>query len=284
MKKYSCILFCLLFLCSAALAYSQQSESIKVLSFNIRYNNPQDGENAWPLRKEQVVSVIRFHGADIIGLQEAQADQLQYLERELSEYGWTGTGRLDGGEGEEFCAVFFRKSLFELEKSYTFWLSKTPEVKVSKSWDSSLPRVCTVVLLKFKGSNDTLAVLNTHFDHRGVEARRESANLIVKEAEKLHDLPLVLTGDFNCRKGSEPINILEKSLAEASSSSHFPSHGPAWTYHGFNGFSVDNSLIDFIFVNEKVSVIRHGILADNIDGRYPSDHLPVLVEILLKKR
>lgn len=256
-----------------------QDDSINVMSFNIRYNNPDDGADAWPLRRNQLVSVILFHQADVIGMQEAQADQLQFLEEALPDFGWCGEGRLAGGAGEEFCAIFFRKDKFQLLESQTFWLSETPEVKVSKSWDSSLPRIMTIALLKEQESGRTIAFLNTHFDHRGEVARRESADIIVDKVNQLSSFPLILTGDFNCELTSIPLKNLEKVLDEAARVSLIPGHGPKWTFHGFQGNNGEKTLIDFILVNNKVKVLRHANLTDNINGRFPSDHLPVLVEI-----
>lgn len=276
-----------LILLLVAILYSHQllaqEESIKVMSFNIRYNNPDDGPNAWPLRKEQVVSVIRFHDVDLLGLQEAQTDQLEFLERELPEYGWCGQGRLAGGDGEEFCSIFYKKDKFELRKTITFWLSETPEVKVSKSWDSSLPRICTLALLKKKSDGRNFVFFNTHFDHRGIIAREESARLIINRMKEYGDYPLILSGDFNCGKTSKPITLLKQSLSETSSASKTPSYGPRWTFHGFRGLAGAAEIIDYIFVNSGFSVVRHGNLVDNIDGKFPSDHLPVLAELLISE-
>ena len=283
MKK-SLIVFFLMMITGFFCNLQAQETGIKVMSFNIRYNNPDDGENAWPQRKDQVVSVVRFHHAAIIGFQEVQADQLSYLEKALPEYRWCGVGRLAGGRGEEYCAIFYLADRYELLESETFWLSETPEVKVSKSWDSSLPRICTIAILKHKISGEKLVMMNTHFDHRGELARKESARLIAARAKDYKDYPLVLTGDFNCEIDSEPLAILGSELKEASAVSRLTSHGPRWSFHGFKGYQPGNKLIDFIFVNENLEILRHGLLVDNLNGHYPSDHLPVLVEILFKKR
>lgn len=157
--------------------------SISVMSYNIRYNNPADGINNWDNRRSLVVSTIRFHEADIIGLQEAMRNQLDNLSDDMPEYAWFGVCRNDGTMDPkpdgEFSAILYRKDRFELLEGNTFWLSEHPDVVGVKGWDAALPRIVTWVKLKDKQSK-TGYFFNTHFDHMGESARVESAKLLLQ--------------------------------------------------------------------------------------------------------
>lgn len=254
----------------------------RVMSFNIRYNTPNDGENAWPHRKDMAASVIRFHDADFAGLQEALLGQIEDLEDRLPGYEWIGVGRDDGQDEGEFTPIFYRVDRFELEDHDTFWLSETPDVPGSKSWDTAITRIATWGIFRDLRTNERFLLLNTHFDHIGTEARTESARLIVERLAEF-DLPTIVTGDFNTTPETEPYRMLTDAhigLRDAFSVSQFPHHGPATTWNGFEEIT-PNRRIDFIFVDDDVHVIRHGILSETMDGRFPSDHLPVLAEVRL---
>ena len=175
MKKYFILLIqCLIF---SSFSYSQKSKPINAMSFNIRYDNPEDGAQNWHHRKENVVRMLNFYDLDIIGMQEVLVSQLNYLKDNLKDYQAIGVGREDGKEKGEFAPVFFRKDRFKELKSGTFWLSETPE-KVSKGWDAALERIATWIVLKDKTTGKDFIFMNTHFDHRGKQARIESAKLL----------------------------------------------------------------------------------------------------------
>jgi endonuclease/exonuclease/phosphatase family metal-dependent hydrolase len=150
---------------------------LRVMTFNIRYDEPRDKENAWPNRKELVASMIRFHHADLVGLQEALKRQLDDLEKLLPEYAWVGVGRGDGKTEGEYSAILYRKIRFTYLASSTFWLSETPDV-ASMGWDAAYPRIVTWVKLKDNRTSKTFFHFNTHFDNRGVLAREESSKLL----------------------------------------------------------------------------------------------------------
>ena len=263
---------------------------LRVMSFNIRFANPQDGVDYWPNRKEMVASMIRYHEADIVGLQEAMRSQLDDLTALLPGYAWYGLGRTDGSVApepdNEFSAILYRKSRFEVLDSATFWLSETPEKVGSKGWDAALPRICSWVKLKDAVSGKEFYHFNTHFDHRGEQARAESARLLLKKIRgKVDSRPAILTGDFNCVPTDEPYRILTEKgsgLADAMFLSKMPHHGPLSTWSGFQFPGLPGRRIDYIFVNDKVMVQRHAILSDSWSGRFPSDHLPVLAEVELE--
>lgn len=277
------IAFCLM------LATAATAQSMNVLSFNLRFPNPDDGANYWPHRKEMVASVIRFHQADIVGVQEAFRAQLDELEGMLPAFDWFGHCRTDGSlapvPDNEFSAILYRRDRFERLDGRTFWLSPTPDSVGSVGWDAALPRVATWVKLRDRRSQQVFMVFNTHFDHRGAVAREESAKLLLEQIRQIADtLPVVLTGDFNCYPDSPPYQVLtaeDAGLADALHISQQPHHGPMATWT--DGFKTAGAggRIDFIFVGPGIRVHRHAALSESWSGRLPSDHLPVFAELSL---
>jgi len=262
------------------------------MTFNIRYDEPRDKENAWPNRKELVASMIRFHQADLVGVQEALERQMGDLEKLLPDYAWVGVGRDDGKTGGEFSAIMYRKARFSRFESSTFWLSETPGVP-SKGWDAAYPRVVTWVKIKDTTTGKLLFHFNTHFDHRGVHAREESARLLLKRISAIAgQLPVVVTGDFNFNESSIGYQILtgktlekeigsQSSLRDARYLSQHGHHGPTSTFNEFKAL-IPEMKIDYVLVKGTVRVLQHGALSDTWNGRYPSDHLPVLAEIVIE--
>jgi len=266
------------------------TDALRVMSFNLRYNNPGDGDDAWPHRKEIVASMIRFHQADLIGVQEALVGMLDELEMLLPGYARLGVGRADGKDGGEFSAILYRKDRFEVIRQATFWLSDTPDVVASVGWDASMERIATWGLFRDRETGRSFYLFNTHFDHKGEEARRESARLLLRQIDALAgDAPVLVTGDFNTPPDSEPYRVLttgdgapKKALHDAMTVSRHGHHGPTATWNGFEAIEPGRR-IDFIFVRGPVEVLQHGILGETWDGRFPSDHLPVLAEVQIEK-
>ncbi len=257
---------------------------LRIMSYNIRYNNPGDGERAWDRRKEEVAALIQFYQPDVIGLQEVVHEQLTFLESQLADYGRIGVGRDDGQQAGEYSPVFYRKDQFELMDQGTFWLSETSD-KPSVGWDASMERIATWGQFRRKEQKDTVFFLNTHFDHRGEQARQESARLIRRWiANHAAEYPVMVTGDFNSNLTSVPYQILTEGdqLRDAYSVSQLPSVGPD---RSFSGFTVTDSLpgdrIDYVFVSPNVRVNRHAIISSFRNGYYPSDHLPVVADVVL---
>lgn len=276
MKKIACLI---LFLIPISLF----SQEMNVISFNIRYNTPNDGENAWPNRVEMVTGLLRFHDADIFGLQEALLGQIKDVKNELPGYDWFGVGRDDGKKGGEFSPVFYNKSKFKLLDHGTFWLSETPE-KPSMGWDASFNRIVTWGHFEIVENGKQFLFFNTHFDHRGDEARRQSAILIRQKIEEMtynKNLPVILTGDFNLTPDQEPISLLKKYLNDSYEISEEPPYGPVGTYNGFNLDSDLDRRIDYIFVKGDLEVLKYAALSEIKDKRFPSDHLPVFAKIQL---
>ena len=264
---------------------TQGPNKLRVMTYNIRFDNPADGVHAWPNRKELVASVIRFHKVDIIGVQEALEHQIQDVIDLLPGYDWVGVGRDEDGGGE-FSAILYRSSVVAVKAAQTFWLSETPEEPGSKSWDSSLPRIATWAHFVTSSDGRELFVLNTHFDHRGEQARLESARLIKEQVSKLaYGLPVIVMGDLNATSEQPPLVLLSdtplsdgRSLHDGFDHSIQPHHGPASTWTGFTKIEAERR-IDYIFASEDLPIHYHAILTDKLEDRYPSDHLPVLVEL-----
>jgi len=277
MKK---ILFLILIL-FPAIIFSQQ---MNIITFNIRLNTASDGVNAWPNRIEMVTGLMKFHYPDIFGLQEALVDQIEDIQKNLPDYEWFGVGRDDGKKAGEFSPVFFNKSKFILIENGTFWLSETPE-KPSKGWDAALNRIVTWGKFKSKVTGKQFLVFNTHFDHKGVEARKQSAILIRKKIEEMtsnKNLPVILTGDFNLTPELEPISIIKKYLSDSREVTEQPPYGPVGTFNSFDWNAPMEGRIDYIFVRGGVSVLKYAVLTDSKEKRWPSDHLPVFAKVQLK--
>lgn len=271
-----------------AAAFAQNSkEALRVMSFNIRYNEPRDGKNAWANRKEKVAGVIRFHKADLVGVQEALIGQLRDLEAALPDFAYCGVGRDDGKEKGEFSAILYRKSRFKLIETKTTWLSETPMVAGSKGWGANYARIVTRAKFYDKVSKKTFVHFNTHFDHEAEKARQEGAKIIVKMTQDLGGkMPFIITGDLNTVEDSEGYRIFTAEgnrIKDAGHMSRNPNFGPTTTWNGF-GPLVPNRKIDYVLVRDDIAVNEHGVLADQWDGLWASDHLPVIAEVELPKR
>jgi len=266
-----------------SVAQAQNPTVMKVMSYNIRYANPNDAEagNGWEKRKELVAALIGYHAPDLLGMQEALHAQVAYLDSALPDFAWIGFGRDDGKQAGEYAPIFYRKSQFELLGSGTFWLSKTPE-KPSKAWDAALPRICTWGHFKAKGSGQEFYYFNTHFDHRGEKAREESAKLIAEKVSAMSGrLPAFVSGDFNCHPNTAPYKAITQTLSDAHNVAQAPPYGPDFTFGSFDVGNEQPGRIDYIFVKKSVKVLKTAIFTDQLKGKYPSDHLPVMAELVL---
>ncbi len=256
---------------------------VTVMTFNIRYDEPRDGVNAWPNRKTKVADVIKASGADLFGVQEALIGQIRDIEILLPDFAWCGVGRTDGKEGGEFSAIFYRKSRFTLLETSTFWLSEQKTKPGSMSWDAAYPRVVTWARFRDKQARKNFFHFNTHFDHRGEVARLESAKLMLNEIRVISGkMPTIVTGDFNFIETAPAYKVLTASsqaaLKDARYSSATPYFGPISTFNAFKDLLPDQK-IDYIFVKNRVRVLKHGSIADRPGGLWPSDHLPVIAEV-----
>jgi len=260
------------------IATAQQNQSINVISYNIRYSNTTDGVNMWENRKENVKALLKFYDADIVGVQEALANQFDYL-LENADFDVVGAGREDGLRKGEFAAIYFNKNRFTKKGAGNFWLSTTPNVP-SKGWDAALNRICTWVKLYDKLNKKELIVFNTHFDHVGAQARIESAKLIKQKIQELAPkLPVILTGDLNVTPETEAIETIKSFLIDTKDVTIEPPYGPVGTFNDFNFNSILKRKIDYIFVNKGFKVQKFAVLSDSKDQKYYSDHLPVYAKL-----
>jgi endonuclease/exonuclease/phosphatase family metal-dependent hydrolase len=257
-------------------AHANEPAPLRVMSFNIRLGVAKDGDNHWDKRKDLVVDTIRAFRADLVGTQETWHFQADHLKKNLPEFGYVGWTRQAGKEGEQ-CGILFRKDRFDVVESGQFWLSKTPEMKGSKSWDSSLPRIVTWIELKDKlADGRQLRFLNTHFDHIGKVARLEAAKMIRESAKKYASRPVIVTGDFNCSDTSAPYKALfEGQILTDSFRAKYPTKQPKeGTFNGFKGTDT-GARIDWVLHNDKFATVDAAVDKTSKDGRYPSDHFPV---------
>lgn len=275
-------------------AEESSGAALKIMTYNIRNNNPGDGVNAWPNRKDFVPDMARNkYKVDLLGVQEALIDQVHDLEERLPEYKRVGVGRDDGWQKGEHMAIFYRADRFELLQTNTFWLSETPEIPGVRSWESNCNRVVTWVKLKEKQSGQEFYHFNTHFDHISQKARVESAKLVWKKIQAITGgLPVVLTGDFNMREtneayailtGKEEMDGVRSDLQDARYLSKSGHKGPTTTSvnRDWTQMQEPETKIDYIFVRNGFSVLSHQIPEDQYNGHFPSDHLPVTAELAL---
>ncbi|EON75191.1 hypothetical protein ADIS_4362 [Lunatimonas lonarensis] len=273
--------FLFLGLFAFALGVQAQSVSLKVATFNIRYANPGDDPDTWENRRQAAVDLIRFHEFDIFGIQEGLHSQVKDLERMLPGFAYVGVGRDDGAEKGEYSCIFYHAGKYDVLDGGTFWLAEDT-TKPNKGWDAALPRIVTWAKFKDKATGDVFFHFNTHFDHRGWEARVQSAQLILEKVAELSDPanPVIVTGDFNVDQDSDPYKVMRD--APGFSDTHdvarirYANNG---TFNSFDNTKSSDKRIDHIFVNDKISVKRYGILTDTYHNRYPSDHFPVMAEI-----
>ena len=289
MNRFSLILLAVAAFCFFAVgAVAQRADrTIRVMSFNIRYDEPKDGVNAWPNRKQKVADVIRFHKADLVGVQEALLRQLRDLETLLPDIAWCGVGRTDGKESGEYSAILYKKSRFQLQECKTFWLSETPDKPGSMGWDAAYPRVVTWAKFWDRLSKKTFFHFNTHFDHRGEKARAESSKLILtKIGEIAGSSPFLLTGDLNVVEDSDGYRTLKNgnSITRLADARYASTHGHFGGDSTFNDWKElqPGRKIDYVFVREGIRVNEHAALADRWNGLWASDHIPVLAEIEIR--
>lgn len=256
-------------------------QKLKLMTYNVRFDNPNDDENSWSNRKEYWASQMTFYEPDIFGIQEALPNQVDDIATLLPKYNFVGMARDGAGKGES-SNIFFKKDRFKVVDGNTFWLSETPD-KISKGWDAALNRVCTYVLLKDSKTKQTFWVFNTHLDHMGELARTNSILLILSKIKALNtkNYPVFLMGDFNSEPKEERIIHLKKEMNDSRDISKEKPFGPSGTFNGFKHNEAVTTLIDFIFLSKDnpFKVNKYAVLSDSKDLKYPSDHLPVYVEL-----
>jgi endonuclease/exonuclease/phosphatase family metal-dependent hydrolase len=257
------------------------AQSLKLMTYNIRLDIASDGENAWPLRKDFFASQINFYESDVLGVQEAMPHQVVGLEQLLPQYSQVGMGREGVGKGES-SNIFYKKDKFKVIKTNTFWLSDTPQ-EISKGWDAACHRVCTYALFQEVQTKHFFWVFNTHLDHIGEQARTKGIDLIVSKISQLNtqNFPVFFMGDFNSEPQEERIMELKKIMDDAREVAIENPFGPIGTFNNFEFNTPVTKRIDYIFISKKnnLKIKKYAVLSDSKDLKYPSDHLPVYVEL-----
>ncbi|MFA6593559.1 MAG: endonuclease/exonuclease/phosphatase family protein [Bacteroidales bacterium] len=246
--------------------------SFKLITFNVRTSAAMraDGNNKWANRCDGALNMLNKEKPDVLGVQEAEIDQLQYFDAQCPQYARVGVGRDNGLEGGgETMAIFYLKDRFDLLGSGTFWLSETPD-EVSRGWDAVCNRTVTWVELKDKASGRSFFYFNTHLDHQGRVAREESVKLIVSKIQSIAGKKSVvfLGGDFN----SSLESLIFKPFAKAKLKS-VPGDGNG-TFNGF-GTAPDTIVLDHIFCRGKAGYSSSVTLKGDYGVPYLSDHYPV---------
>jgi endonuclease/exonuclease/phosphatase family metal-dependent hydrolase len=270
---------------------------IRIMTFNIRYGTANDGPNHWDHRKDLVVGVFRKHEPDIVGVQEALRFQTDYIREKLPRYQEIGVGREDGLKRGEYVPIFYDASKLYAGQMGTFWLSETPEIPGSTHWGNGIPRICTWARFTIKATNTSFYVYNVHLDHVSQPSREKGVRLIVERmARRAHPDPIVLTGDMNAHPDNPAIRYLlgprQASQQPGADDTSGPVFRDTWrqlhpdaeyqaTFNAWKG-DVQGRPIDYIMVMRdapSVEILESTILHDNDQGRYPSDHYPVLAAL-----
>jgi len=268
-------------------AKRQKTTKLRWGTFNIRLQNDGDEKAGvgWSVRKDRVADYIKANHIDVIGMQEVLHTQLEDLLARLPEYDYVGVGRTDGATKGEYSPVFFLKDRFKVMEKGNFWLSETPDVPGSKGWDAALERIASYVKLKDKTTGKVFMAVNTHFDHVGVVARRESAKLIMRKIQEIvGKRPAVVTGDFNVTEddeayttmlGGEMVNGNLSNCKFLDAYHMTPNHtGATYTWHNFCHLPPDKrEKIDFIFITPTIRVTRSHI-EEPAPEALLSDHNP----------
>lgn len=248
---------------------------LAVMTFNIRYGTANDGENAWPLRRDVLLGVLRDAAPDVVGLQEALRGQLDEIRAALPAYGEAGVGRDDGRTAGEYAAILFRTDRFVLAEAGDFWFSDTPEVPGSRSWGNNVTRLCTYVRLADRATGRPFYLYNVHLDHESQPSRERSAALLLERIRRRdHPDPVLVTGDFNAGEDNPAVRAMARDAFVDTFNALHAGDADVNTYHAFRGTTA-GARIDFVFASPGWVVLESAIVRTARDGRYPSDHFPV---------
>lgn len=264
---------------------NKSEHRLSIMSFNIRYDNPNDAPHDWGRRKDSVAALINTYGADLVGTQEVLHHQLEDLQERLKDYKYFGVGRLDGKEAGEYAALWYKAERFQEEDGGYFWLSETPEIAGSMGWDAACERIATWLKLKDKQSGKTFFIVNTHMDHEGQVARQEGIKLICSRIAQLAEgLPLILMGDFNAPPSDDVYALATKkqgSIELYDSRMQVKERlGMEGTFHDFGRISPsERPRIDYIFVSSNFSTQKHEHISTDNPQLCISDHSAVYTEL-----
>ncbi len=261
---------------------AQCKKEIRISTFNLRMDTPKDSLNSWPNRKEFVKNLIQFHDFEIIGTQEGFIHQIKDI-LEVPGYAYIGAGRDDGKTKGEHSAIIYKTERFKLLNSGNFWLRENPNVP-GLGWDATCcNRIATWGKFLDKNTKKEFYMFNVHFDHQGVIARKESSKLMIKKITEISkNSPVILTGDFNSTPDSDAIKNLKAAYKDSYDVTILPPYGPVGTANAFKFTAPLDNRIDYIFIKGNSKVLKYGVLTDFKNQRYPSDHMPVMVDMEIR--
>lgn len=254
--------------------------NLNVISVNIRFNNPDDGVNAWPNRKSYLAEILHHHSPHIIATQEGRLGQLQEMEKELQDFELIAPHR-DWIKERMYPSFFLKKDTFNVTHSFDKWLSETPDVPGSKSFDSTFPRLMTGMMLSFKDTDQEFFLVNTHFDHIKASTRLGQAKVLCSEVKKLliPQQQLILLGDYNDSPDSETRKQIETCFPQLNDSWSLFNSEEETSHHGFNSPINAESRIDWILVDKRIQVLESFLDKSHQGELYPSDHYPVIAKL-----
>lgn len=285
--RFICLLILGVLLFSCGEREDSNSSKLNVMSFNIRYDNPEDGDNNWKFRKDVAAQIVKNQNIDLLGTQEVLENQREDLIERLPDYEVRGVGREDSIHKGEHSAIFYKKSRFKELDNGNFWLSETPDT-VSIGWDAALERIATWVKLKDKENGKEFLFMNTHLDHMGKKARRKSAEMLLDSTAQISNGgPIILSGDFNGSPSSSPYKLItdednERHLNDSPKRAEDVEEAEG-TFHAFGKIPDKNrDRIDFIFINKQVEALKYESMPEKLDDIYLSDHIPIVAHLKLK--
>jgi endonuclease/exonuclease/phosphatase family metal-dependent hydrolase len=265
-------------------SYTEHSV-VKVMTFNIRAKNLMDIFDRWNSRKQGVFEVIKDHAPDVFGLQEPLHNQLEQIQQAFPQYACYSAGGKDGKAKGQSCPIFYRKDRFDLLDSGTFWFSDHPDTPGTQGWGEPVPRFCSWVVLAEKGQNTSFYVYNTHLAWMSQRSRNKSVHLLQKEiVSRNSSVPFIIIGDFNMKLTNPAV----KFLLNGSEDNKFPVTDAWLSVHpGQPNMSTCNfgawgkgPQIDHIQLGRNVKAFTAEIDDRKVNGRYPSDHFPVIARIM----
>lgn len=258
------------------------AQTFNIATYNLRYDNPGDtASNPWTKRFPQIAALITKNDFDIFGTQEGLYHQLADLIRILPAYDYVGLGRKGGHEGEH-SAIFYKRDKFTLLQSGNFWLSETPE-KVSIGWDAKYERICSWGKFADKETGFIFYFFDTHFDHKGNNARKQSVSLIFNKINTIAGTsPVILSGDFNVNQKDVVFEEFAKFplFKNAYDITAKRQNANTNTYNGFDTSLHNDERIDHIFLSPAFKVNTYRMVMDKYDGKkFPSDHFPIVLNV-----
>jgi endonuclease/exonuclease/phosphatase family metal-dependent hydrolase len=271
---------------------------LTVMSFNIRYGTANDGENHWERRREMLFDLLRRERADIIGMQEGLHFQIEEIIAAVPVYRSVGVARDDGAEKGEYSNIMYNRERFEVLDTGTFWFSDTPDVPGSTSWGNRITRICTWARFRPAGGGQAFFVFNVHLDHESQPSRERSVVALgeaIVRRQPAND-PVIVTGDLNADEqnratrwllGAEGLEGMPPRPAALALVDTFrrlhPDATGVGTFTGFKFGHINERKIDYVLVEPATTVHDARILHTSRDGRYPSDHFPVVARVTLRQ-